>query len=65
MMYNSTVVARLKPGASIDRARAELSSLVPAPLPSRYPAPIRPVRRRLAMPMSPMYEDTVGGQPSL
>jgi predicted permease len=59
MMYNSTVVARLKPGVSIEQARAELASLVP-PLLDHYPAPIRNVVKRLSIPMSAMYDETVG-----
>jgi putative ABC transport system permease protein len=59
MMYNNTVVARLKPGVSIERARAELSGLV-APLLDRYPPPIRQSVARLAIPIAPMYDETVG-----
>jgi predicted permease len=59
MMYNNTVVARLKPGVSIERARAELSGLV-ASLLDRYPAPIRQSVARLAIPIAPMYDETVG-----
>jgi len=60
MMYNNTVVARLKSGVTIEQARTELASLVP-PLLDRYPAPIRNAVKRLSIPMSPMYDETVGG----
>ncbi len=60
MMYNSTVVARLKPGVSIEQARAEMSSLVPTLL-ARYPAPIQRMVRQLAIPMSPIHDETVAG----
>jgi putative ABC transport system permease protein len=59
MMYNSTVVARLKSGVSIEQARAELASLIP-PLLDRYPPPVRNAVKRLSIPMSPMYDETVG-----
>ena len=59
MMYNNTVVARLKPGVTIEQARAELASLVP-PLLDRYPPPIRNAVKRLSIPMSPMFDETVG-----
>ena len=59
MMYNSTVVARLKPGVSVERARADLASLVP-PLLDHYPAPIRNAVTRLSIPLTPMYDETVG-----
>ncbi len=59
MMYNNSVVAHLKPGVSIGQARAELASLV-APLLDRYPAPIRQSVARLAMPIAPMFDETVG-----
>ena len=60
MMYNFTLLGRLKPGVSVDQARAELSSLVPATL-ARYPAPIQPFVKRLTMPLAPMQDDTVAG----
>jgi len=59
MMYNNSVVARLKPGVSIEQARAELARLV-SPLLDRYPAPIRQSVARLAMPIAPMFDETVG-----
>ena len=60
MMYNNTVIARLKPGVSVEQARAELSSLV-APLTDRYPPPLHQFVARLSMPIAPLYEETVGG----
>ena len=61
MMYNNTVVARLKPGVSSEQAQAELSSLI-GPLVERYPAIIRSfVAGKLKLPLVPLYEETVAG----
>jgi len=60
MMYNNTVVARLAPGVSIEQARAELSTLVPA-LTDRYPAFLQAFTARLSIPITPMLDETVGG----
>ncbi len=60
MLYNNTVVARLKPGVSIEHARAELSRLVP-PLTDRYPPMLQRLTAKLSMPIVSLYEETVGG----
>jgi len=61
MMYNSTVVARLKPGVSIEQARAELASLS-GPLIDQYPAFLQRVfTRGISIPISAMYDETVAG----
>lgn len=60
MMYNDTVVARLKSGVSLEQARAELSSLI-APLTERYPPSLRPLVSDLSIPTAPMYDETVAG----
>ena len=58
-MYNNTVVARLKPGVSIDRARDELAALV-APLAERYPQVLRGMAATLSLPMRPFLDEIVG-----
>jgi len=64
MMYNSTVIARLKPGISAEQARAELSSLV-APLTDRYPSPLRQFATRSSMSLTPILDETVGSSRQL
>src|SRR5262249_29265044 len=61
MMYNNTLVARLKPGVTIEQARAELALLVPA-LVEQYPAALRSAGflKGVALPMSPFTDDVVG-----
>lgn len=57
--YNSTVVARLKEGISVDQARAEMASLI-TPLVQHYPAEISSFVKGLAIPMLPLNEEVVG-----
>ena len=59
MFYNNTVIARLKPGVSIEQARAEVSSLIPS-LVGRYPPPVQRFAN-LSIPVTSIYEETVGG----
>jgi putative ABC transport system permease protein len=59
MFYNNTVIARLKPGVSIEQARAEASSLVPSLL-GRYPPPLQRFIANVSIPISPLSEETVG-----
>jgi predicted permease len=59
MLYNNTVVARLRPDVSIERARSELSTLI-QPLADRYPAAMHTVAARQSIPIVPMNEETVG-----
>jgi putative ABC transport system permease protein len=57
--YNNGVVARLRPGVTIDRARAELS-IVTRTLAERYPPMLTGLASQLTLPMSPFLEDVVG-----
>jgi predicted permease len=59
MFYNNTVIARLKPGVSIDQARAETASLLPS-LVESYPAPLRRFAADQRIPVTPFSEETVG-----
>lgn len=58
-MYNNSVVARLKPGVSIERARAELTAIVP-PLLQRYPPILTNMARGLSLPISSLVDEVVG-----
>jgi predicted permease len=58
-MYNNTVIARLKPGVSVARARDELASLVP-PLADRYPQVLHDMATSLSLPMRPFLDEIVG-----
>jgi putative ABC transport system permease protein len=59
MFYNNTVIARLKPGVSIDQARAETASLLPSLIES-YPPPLRQFVANQRIPVTPFSEETVG-----
>jgi predicted permease len=59
MMYNNSVVGRLKPGVSIDAARSELDGLS-KPLIDAYPPQIRGFAERLLIPFGPFGEEVVG-----
>jgi predicted permease len=59
MFYNNTVIARLKPGVSIEQARAEATSLRPALIDS-YPAPLRQFVADQRIPITPLGDETVG-----
>ena len=58
-MYNNTVIARLKPGVSIEQARGELGSLAKT-IAERYPPAMREWTQQLSLPMSPYADDIVG-----
>jgi predicted permease len=58
-MYNNTVVARLKAGASVAQARRELASLVPV-LADRYPPVLHAFAGSLSLPLSPFTDEIVG-----
>jgi len=58
-MYNNTVVARLKPGATVDSARAELTSLSRV-LAGRYPAFLQQMAAKLSLPLVPFNDEVVG-----
>src|SRR5215471_16031919 len=59
MFYNHTVIARLKPGVSIEQARAEMTSLRPS-LVESYPAPLRRFVADQRIPVTPFSDETVG-----
>src|SRR5215831_7966953 len=59
MFYNNTVIARLKPGVTIDQARAETTSLLPTLIES-YPPPLRQFVANQRIPVTPFSEETVG-----
>jgi putative ABC transport system permease protein len=58
-LYNQTVVARLKPGVTIERARAEVASLVPS-LVAHYPPVLHGFAAGLSLPMWPFMDEIVG-----
>jgi len=59
-MYNNTVIARLKPGVSVERARDELASLVRS-LSQRYPQILQQrMAGQLTLPMRPFLDEIVG-----
>ncbi|HJZ75985.1 MAG TPA: ABC transporter permease [Vicinamibacterales bacterium] len=61
MMYNNTLVARLKPGVTFAHARAEVTSLTPA-LIHQYPPVLQGTGflNGLSLPMSSLADDIVG-----
>jgi putative ABC transport system permease protein len=58
-MYNNTLIARLKPGVSIEAARGELASLQRV-LGERYPPFLRELASQLTLPLTPLNEEIVG-----
>ena len=58
-MYNNSTVARLKPGVTIDQARADLAAAAPV-LASQYPANLRGLGDSLTFPIGPFAEEVVG-----
>jgi putative ABC transport system permease protein len=58
-MYNNSVVARLRPGVSVEQARAELSGIVPA-LAERYPPVLTSIASQLLLPAWPFQDEVVG-----
>jgi predicted permease len=58
-MYNNTVVARLQPDVTVERARAELESIARV-LADRYPPELRGLAQKLSIPMAPMADEVVG-----
>src|SRR5215831_9989284 len=59
MRYSNTVVARLKPGVTVDQARAEIASLV-SPLIGQYPPQIAGFNSTMTIPIIPFNEEVVG-----
>lgn len=60
MRYSLTVLARLKPGVSLEQARGEMKRLT-QPLLERYPAALRSFISGLSIPVLPLNEDVSGG----
>ena len=58
-MYNNSVIARLRPGVSLQQARSDLASLI-APLAERYPPELRQLAGQLSLPMWPFLDEVVG-----
>jgi putative ABC transport system permease protein len=60
-MYNNTVVARLKPGVTVERARADVASLVPS-LIAQYPPSLQQAGflKGLSLPVSRFTDEIVG-----
>src|SRR5262249_35734379 len=59
-MYNNSTVARLKPGVTLDQARADLAAAVPVLAP-QYPGNLRGMADQLSFPVVPYSEEVVGG----
>ena len=61
MMYNNTLIARLKPGVTFDRARSELGPLT-ATLLKQYPPILQQaaVIKGLSLPLTPLTDEVVG-----
>lgn len=59
-MYNNSVVGRLKPGVSVEQARAELGSVVKT-IAERYPPALTRRASQLSLPMWPFMDEVVGG----
>jgi putative ABC transport system permease protein len=60
-MYNNTLVARLNPGVTIDQARAELASIVPA-LVAQYPAVLQQAGflNGVSLPITRLMDEVIG-----
>jgi predicted permease len=59
MRYNNTLVARLKPGITIDQARGELASLT-SPLVEHYPPQISGFMSGIHIPIATFDQEVVG-----
>jgi putative ABC transport system permease protein len=60
MMYNNSVVARLKPGVTVDQARSEASSIGTRLVAEIYPSQLREIGLSLTMSVTPLGEEVVG-----
>ena len=58
-MYNHSTVARLKPGVTLDQARADLAAAARVLAP-QYPASLRGMADQLTFPVGPFGEEVVG-----
>ena len=58
-MYNNSTVARLKPGVTLDQARADLAAAARVLAP-QYPASLRGLADGLTFPVGPFAEEVVG-----
>ena len=58
-MYNNSTVARLKPGVTLDQARADLAAAKRVLAP-QYPASLRGLADGLTFPVGPFDEEVVG-----
>jgi putative ABC transport system permease protein len=58
-MYNNSTVARLKPGVTLEQARADLVAAGPV-LAQQYPANLRGMADTLTFPFGPFDEEVVG-----
>ena len=59
-MYNNTVVARLKPGVTIEQARAEAAAISRQVGAELYPADLRELGSSLTTPVTAMQDEIVG-----
>src|SRR5207248_4310057 len=59
MFYSQTMVARLKPGISIEQASAEMTTLV-KPLVEHYPPVLAPFMSGISIPVVPFNEEVAG-----
>jgi putative ABC transport system permease protein len=59
MMYNNTVVGRLKPGVTLDAARSEIG-IVSQRVIDGYPTELRQFSQVLQIPLGPLNEEIVG-----
>jgi len=64
MMYNNTVVGRLKPGVMLDAARSEIG-VVSKRVIDAYPTELRQFSQVLQIPLGPLNEEIVGRSRSL
>jgi putative ABC transport system permease protein len=64
MMYNNSVVGRLKPGVTLEAARSEIELLTRRVI-ERYPPPLRPFSQGLQIPLGQLDEEIVGRSRSL
>jgi putative ABC transport system permease protein len=58
-MYNNSTVARLKPGVTLDQARADLAAALRVLAP-QYPGNLRGMADQLTFPIGPFAEEVVG-----